>query len=39
MIGHTALCLEKFGLILAEDGRYKEKLTNLLQMVEEYSPK
>lgn len=38
MIGHTALCIENFDIMLTEDGRYKEKLTSLLQMIEEYSP-
>lgn len=38
MIGRTALCIDNFDIMLAEDGRYKEKLTSMLQMVEEYSP-
>lgn len=38
MIGHTALCINNFDMLLTEDGRYKEKLTSLLQMLEKYAP-
>lgn len=38
MIDCSVLCIENFDMVLTEDGRYKEKLTSLLQMIEEYAP-
>ncbi|QNU65814.1 ATP-binding protein [Ruminiclostridium herbifermentans] len=38
MIGNTALCINNFDIVMTEDGRYKEKITSLLQMIEKYVP-
>jgi len=37
MLGNTALCLENFDSMLAEDGRNQQKLNSILKMIEVYT--